>query len=72
MLNNLQQIKLKLLQKRVIQKTAEANDKIGNDIGDEISKASRRSLKNSLETVESERNTKRKIYISRRKTGSYW
>ena len=60
MLNNLQQIKLKLLQKRVIQKTAEANDKIGNDIGDEISKASRRSLKNSLETVESERNTKTK------------
>ena len=72
MLNNLQQIKLKLLQKRVIQKTAEANYKIGNDIGDEISKASRRSLENSLETVESERNTKRKIYISRRKTGSYW
>ena len=72
MLNNLQQIKLKLLQKRVIQKTAEANDKIGNGIADEISKASRRSPKNSLETVESERNTKRKTYISRRKTGSYW
>ena len=72
MLNNLQHIKLKLLQKRVIQKTAEANDKIGNDIGDEISKASRRSLKNSLETVEGERNTKTKIYISRRNTGSYW
>ena len=60
MLNNLQHIKLKLLQKRVIQKTAEAHDKIGNDIGDEISKASRLSLKNSLETVESERNTKTK------------
>ena len=72
MLNNLQHIKLKLLQKKVIQKTAEANDKIGNDIGNEISKASRRSLKNSLETVESERNTKTEIYISRRKTGSYW
>ena len=56
----------------MIQKTVEANDKIGNDIVDEISKASRRSPQNSLETVESERNTKGKIYISRRKTGSFW
>ena len=39
MLNNLQQLHLKLLQKRVIQKTAETTgDLIGNEIADKITK----------------------------------
>ena len=42
MLNNLQQLHLKLLQTRAIKKTAEATgDLIGNKIGDKITKVSK-------------------------------
>ena len=52
MLNNLLQVHLKLLQKRGIQKIAEATgDLIGNKIADKIIKVSRTSPQNNSETV---------------------
>ena len=46
---------LKLIQKRAIQKTAEATDDlIGNRIADKIAKVSRASPQNSSETVTNE------------------
>ena len=46
---------LKLIQKRAIQKTAEATDDlIGNRIADKITKVSRASPQNSSETVTNE------------------
>ena len=48
---NLQQVQLNLLQKKSIQKTAEATgDWIGNKTSDKITKVSKSSLKNSLKT----------------------
>ena len=52
MLNNLLQVHLKLLQKRGIQKIAEATgDLIGNKIADKIIKVSRTSPQIDSETV---------------------
>ena len=52
---NLLQMHLKLIQKRAIQKTAEATDDlIGNRIADKITKVSRASPQNSSETVTNE------------------
>ena len=53
MLNNLQQIHLKLLQKKVIQKTVEPN-LIGKKIGDEITKVSNIFQQNNLEINKNE------------------
>ena len=54
-LNNLPQIRLKLLQKKAIQKTTEATGElIGNKVTYKIAKVSRNSPQNSLETVENE------------------
>ena len=58
MLNNLQQMHLKLLQKKVIQKTAEAvGYLIGNKIANKITKISKTAQKNNSETVTNEYNT---------------
>ena len=52
MLNNLQQVHLKLLPKRVIQNTAEgAGALIGNKIANRIMKVSKISSQNNLETI---------------------
>ena len=52
MLNNLQQMRLKLLQKKSIQKTGEtASSFISNKIADRITKISKNSLENNSETV---------------------
>ena len=54
-LNNLQQVHLKLLQKRVIQKTAETTgDLIGNKIANRITNVSSSSPQNNLETITNE------------------
>ena len=66
---------LRLLQKEQFKKSAEASsDLIGNKTGDKITKAAKGSSQSSSETVEGEtentkfeRNTKRKIHISRKK-----
>ena len=51
MLNNLQQLHLKLLQTRAIKKTAEATgDLIGNKIGDKITKVSNNSQQYNSKT----------------------
>ena len=55
MFKNFLQIQLKLLQKKTIQKTAEATGYlIGNKTADKITKVSKRSSHNCLEKVESE------------------
>ena len=64
MLNNLPQIHLKLLQKKAIQKTAEATDDLINKIANKITKASRNLPQNILETVESETEICKERYIS--------
>ena len=52
MWNNLQQMQLNILQKKFIQKTAEATgDLIGNKIANEIKKLSKNSRQNNSETV---------------------
>ena len=57
MLNNLQQMHLKMLHKRTIQNTAEATgDLIDNQSVDEIAKVSRTSPQNSSETVKNDHN----------------
>ena len=63
MLNSLLQMHLKLLQKKSIQKTAEAtSDLIGNKIADKITKAIKASPWNNSETDEEEILTEK--YIS--------
>ena len=64
MLNNLPQIHLKLLQKKAIQKTAEATDDLINKIANKITKASRNSPQNTLEAVKSEVEIRKERYIS--------
>ena len=64
MLNNLPQIHLKLLQKKAIQKTAEATDDLINKIANKITKASRNSPQNTLEAVKSEAEIRKERYIS--------
>ena len=64
MLNNLPQIHLKLLQKKAIQKTAEATDDLINKITNKITKASRNSPQNTLEAVKSEAEIRKERYIS--------
>ena len=55
MLNNLPQIRLKLLQKKAIQKTAEAtSDLITNKIANRITKVSKSFQPNNSETVTNE------------------
>ena len=55
MFKNFLQIQSKLLQKKTIQKTAEATGYlIGNKTADKITKVSKSSSHNSLEKVESE------------------
>ena len=55
MLKNLAQKHLKLLQKKFIQKTAEATgDLIGNQLGNKIIKISRSSPQNNWETITKE------------------
>ena len=58
MLKNLPQMHLKLLKKRVIQKTAEVS---GHLISNKISRS---TPQNSLETLESETEIPKEIYIS--------
>ena len=64
MLINLPQIHLKLLQKKAIQKTAEATDDLINKIANKITKASRNSPQNTLEAVKSEAEIRKERYIS--------
>ena len=64
MLNNLPQIHLKLLQKKAIQKTAEATDDLINKIANKITKASRNSPQNTLEAVKSEAEIRKERCIS--------
>ena len=55
MCNNLQQMQLNILQKKFIQKTAEATgDLIGNKIANKITKLSKNSQQNNSETVTNE------------------
>ena len=55
MWNNLQQMQLNILQKKFIQKTAEATgDLIGNKIANKITKLSKNSQQNNSETVTNE------------------
>ena len=59
MLNNLQQMHLKLHQKEWFKKTVEAaGDLIGNTMSDRISKVSKTLQKNNSETVTSEHDKK--------------
>ena len=71
MLNNLPQIHLKLLQKKAIQKTAEATDDLINKIANKITKASRNSPQNTLEAVKSEAEIRKERYISPEKRENY-
>ena len=67
MLKNLQQMHLKLFQKRVIQKTAEATgDLIGNKIANRITKVAKNSQQNNSETVtnENDKEIPKERYIS--------
>ena len=75
MLNNLQQMCLKVASKRAIQKTAEANgDLIGNEIANavamfyngKIAKVSKNSLQNNSETVtnDNDKEIRKERYIS--------
>ena len=55
--------------------TKATGDLIGNKVADRITKVSKNSQKNKSETVTIEDDKeipKKKIYISRRKTGNYW
>ena len=55
MCNNLQQMQLNILQKKFIQKAAEATgDLIGNKIANKITKLSKNSQQNNSETVTNE------------------
>ena len=61
---------LKLLQKRAIQKTAEAtSDLIGNEIANKVSKVSKNSQQNNSETVtdEHDKEIPKERYISPKK-----
>ena len=61
---------LKLLQKRAIQKTAEAtSDLIGNEIANKVSKFSKNSQQNNSETVtdEHDKEIPKERYISPKK-----
>ena len=67
MLKNLEQIHLKVLQKGVIQETAETTgDLVGNEIANEIRKISKTSQQNNSETVTNEHNKEitKERYIS--------
>ena len=62
---------IKTPSKREIQKTAGATgDLTGNKIADEITKASNGNLEKKK--LKWSRDTKRKMYISRKKTTNYW
>ena len=77
MLNNLQQMSLKLLEKEQLKKTVEGTgDLIGNIIANKIAKVSKYWQENDSEAVTYEHDKEipndTKIYISRRKRENYW
>ena len=75
MLNNLQQICLKLLQKELLKTTAEATDDlIGNEIADKIMEVSQNLQWNNLETVQNKHDKEIPIerYISPEERENYW
>ena len=66
MCNNLQQMQLNILQKKFIQKAAEATgDLIGNKIANKITKLSKNSQQNNSETVTNEHDKEIPKLISR-------
>ena len=76
MLNNLQQMRLKLLQKEQFKKSAESTGYlIGNNISNKITKVQKNSQRNNSETVtiehDQEIRKERERYISRRKIRNY-
>ena len=74
MLNHLQQMHIKLLQKEYFKKTAEATgDLIGNKIADKITKVSRNSQQNNSKTVtnENDKEIHKERYTSPEKTRNY-
>ena len=71
MLKNLQQMRLKLLQKEQFKKTAESTgDLIGNNISNKITKAQKNSQRNNSETVtiehDQEKRKQRNIYFQKK------
>ena len=67
---------VKTISKGEIEKTAEVADNLlGNEMANKITEISKTSQQNSLKAIESEtknRNTKKNIYILRKKTKSYF
>ena len=74
MLNNQQQMHLKLLQKSDLKKAEATGDLIGNKMANKVKRASKNSQQNNSETVTNENNKEipKERYISRRKTENYW
>ena len=71
MLNNLQQMRLKLLQKEQFKKSAESTgDLIGNNISNKITKVQKNSQRNNSETVtiehDQEIRKEREIYLQKK------
>ena len=71
MLNNLQQMRLKLLQKKQFKKSAESTgDLIGNNISNKITKVQKNSQRNNSETVtiehDQEIRKEREIYLQKK------
>ena len=67
MLNNLQQMQLKILQKEQFKKTAEGSgDLIGNKITDKVTKASKKLPQNNSEAItnDHDKETPKERYIS--------